>query len=68
MTAPNPEVRLKMAQALADAFWRTAERPMNWDSNSSQQRQVWLEMADAAFAAGRDLKARSSAQLREIAA
>lgn len=57
MTAPNPADRLTMAKALADAFWRTAERPMRWDSNSTQQRQVWLEMADAAFAAGREIKA-----------
>ena len=66
MTAPNPQARLTMAKALAEEFWHMAERPMNWDSNSAQQREVWLRMSDRAFATGRDIKA--AAKPREIAA
>lgn len=45
-----------IAQAIAEAFWRTAEQPRAWSAHSPQHKQVWRQCAQAALEAGRQLR------------
>lgn len=42
-----------LAQAIADAFWETAEQPRHWASMGENQRQVFRLCAGRAIEAGK---------------
>lgn len=50
-----------LARAIAAAFWRQAEQPRPWDAHSHLARQVWLECARDAIAAGKAYRERRAA-------
>lgn len=45
-----------LARAIAQEFWRLAERPRAWDAHSHLHKQVWLGCAREAIAAGREYR------------
>lgn len=46
-----------LAQAIANAFWETAEQPRQWSAMSENQRQVFRNCAIRAIGAARAYKA-----------
>lgn len=42
-----------LAEAIAEAFWETAEQPRHWVSMTPQQREVFTNCAKRAIEAGR---------------
>lgn len=49
-----------LAQAIAQAFWETAEQPRTWAAMGENQRQVFRNCAVKAIAAGKTFRQASA--------